>query len=629
MRRIVLALTFASLSFVPAKPAIEWPFYGADQAGTKYSVASDINRANVDRLAVAWSWKPDEKPLPEFGTAPGSFENTPLMIDNVLYLSTPYNRVVALDAESGKEIWSYDPRAYADGQPPNGTGFVHRGVAAWRDRGKLRIFLNSRAWLFCIDAATGTLVTSFGTNGSVSLIDGLRWKVDPTQYTNTSPPVVYKDLVILGNGVGDRLAYRKDPPGDVQAFDAHTGKRIWVFHTVPDAGEFGVDTWANESWRVTGHTNVWAPMTLDERRGLVYLPVSTPSNDFYGGRRPGQNLFADSIVCLDASTGARRWHFQIVHHGLWDYDMPSPPSLVSINPEGHPVDAVVQLTKQGLVFVFDRTTGRPVWPIEERPVPPSDMPGERAWPTQPFPTKPEPLEEGGASEADAFDLTADLHAKALAELKKLRIGPLYTPPSAQGTLQRPGIIGGANWGGAAFDPTTARLFVKTSNQPHVARLGAPDRSAANPRAAEVDADYTRVGDTTAEFSGGIPLLKPPYAHLTALDLNHGSIAWRVPFGDSPQLRQNPALRGVELPASLGAPGAPGAIVTAGGLVFVGGGDGAFHAYDTNNGQELWKAALTRRSSATPMTYRAKNGTQYVVVAVGSRTDAELVAFALK
>ena len=629
MRRVLLAGAALLVSLSPAKPPIEWPYYGGDQAGTKYSSASDIDRTNVQRLAVAWSWRPNERPLGEFGTAPGSFENTPLMIDNVLYISTPYNRVVALDAESGKEIWSFDPRAYADGQPPNGTGFVHRGVAAWRDHGRLRIFLNSRARLFCVDAATGALVTTFGTNGSISLIDALRWKVDARQYTNTSPPVVYKDLVILGNGVGDRLAYRQDPPGDVQAFDARTGRRVWVFHTVPGSGEFGVETWAADSWAFTGHTNVWAPMTLDERRGLLYLPVSTPSNDFYGARRPGSNLFADSIVCLDAATGVRKWHFQLVHHGLWDYDPPSPPNLVSIKPDGRSVDAVVQLTKQGLVFVFYRTTGRPVWPIEERPVPASDMPGEQSWPTQPFPTKPPAIEEGGVSEADAFDLTPDLHAKALAELRTLRLGPLYTPPSIKGTLQRPGIIGGANWGGAAFDPQTGLLFVKTSNQPHVARLGPPDRSPNNPRAAEVDADYTRVGDTSAEFSGGIPLVKPPYAHLTALDLNRGTIAWRIAFGDSPQLRQNPALKGVQLPPSLGAPGAPGAIVTAGGLVFVGGGDAALHAYATDTGRELWSAALPRRSSATPMTYRTRSGTQFVVIAVGSRSDAELTAFALK
>src|SRR5215471_8472312 len=392
---VVAGLAVAAGGQRPAPPTIEWPFYGGDQAGTKYSAAADINRDTVSKLGAAWSWKPGEQPNAEFRTQPGSFENTPLMIDNVLYVSTPYNRVVALDAETGRERWAYDPRAYADGQPPNGTGFVHRGVAAWRDRGQLRIFLNSRARLICLDARTGEPVTSFGTNGEISLVDGLRWTVDPRQYTNTSPPIVFKDLVIVGNGVADRLAYPKDPPGDVRAFDARSGRLVWTFHTVPQAGETGNDTWADDSWKVTGHTNVWAPMTLDEPRGLLYLPVSTPSNDFYGGARPGQNLFAESIVCLDAATGVRKWHFQTVHHGLWDYDLPSPPNLVSIKPDGRAVDAVVQLTKQGLVFVFDRVTGQPVWPIEERPVSTSDVPGEQVWPTQPFPTKLQALEESG------------------------------------------------------------------------------------------------------------------------------------------------------------------------------------------------------------------------------------------
>jgi quinoprotein glucose dehydrogenase len=603
---------------------IEWPYYGGDQAGTKWSAAADINRGTVSSLAVAWSWKTGEKPIAEFKTQPGSFENTPLMIDNVLYISTPYNRVVALDAESGRELWAYDPRAYEAGQPPNGTGFVHRGIAAWRDGDQLRIFLNTRDRLICLDARTGEPVESFGTKGRIGLVDGLKWKVDPRQYTNTSPPVVFRNLVIVGNGVADRLAYPKDPPGDVRAFDAKTGRAVWTFHTVPQAGEPGLETWGDESWKITGHTNVWAPMTLDERRGLLYLPVSTPSNDFYGGKRPGQNLYAESLVCLDAATGARKWHFQTVHHGIWDYDLPSPPNIVSIEPDGRRVDAVVQLTKQGLVFVFDRVTGQAVWPIEERPVAPSDTPGEHAWPTQPFPTKPPALEELGATEADAVDFTPELHDQAVAAVRKLRLGPLYTPPSAQGTLQRPGIIGGANWGGAAFDAASGRLFVKTSNQAHVARLGKP---ATVP--SELEADYARQGDTSAEFNNGIPLLKGPYGHLTAIDLNHGTIAWKVPFGDLPSLRQHPALKGVALPERLGAPGAPGAIVTAGGLVFVGGGDGALHAVDTATGRELWSAELPRRSSATPMTYRTKNGKQYVVIAVGGRADAELVAFALK
>ena len=606
------------------KAMIEWPFYGGDQAGTKYSSAADINRDTVGRLEVAWTWRPEEKPLAEYRTQPGAFQNTPLMIDNVLYVSTPYNRVVALDAESGKQLWAYDPHAYEAGQVPNGTGFVHRGVAAWRDRGQLRIFLNSRDRLICLDGRTGEPVTTFGAKGEISLVAGLKWKVDPKQYTNTSPPIVFKNLVIVGNGVADRLAYPKDPPGDVRAFDARTGKVVWTFHTVPQAGQFGNDTWGNESWKYTGHTNVWAPMTLDERRGLVYLPVSTGSNDFYGGTRPGKNLFAESIVCLDAATGVRKWHYQIVHHGLWDYDLPSPPNIVSITTGGRTVEAVVQLTKQGLVFVFDRVTGKPIWPIEERPVPPSDMPGEQAWPTQPFPAQIPPLEDLGASEADAIDFTPELHAAALVEMKKLRLGPLYTPPSAQGTLQRPGIIGGANWGGGAFDPASGRLFVKTSNQAHVARLGKPET-----RAGEVEADYTRQGDTSAEFNNGVPLLKGPYAHLTAIDLNRGTIAWKVPFGDLPSLRQHPALKDVKLPDRLGAPGAPGAIVTAGGLVFVGGGDAALHAVNTDTGEDVWSRPLPRRSTSTPMTYRAKNGRQYVVIAVGTRSDAELIAFAPK
>src|SRR5437773_2097049 len=350
-------------------PEQDWPFYGGDQAGTKYSPIADINRESVARLAPAWEWSTREKALPQFGTRPGAFEVTPLMIDNVLYLVTPYNRVVALDADTGAEIWAFDPKAYEDGQPPNGTGYVHRGIAAWRDSktGTLRIFLNSRYRLIALDGPTGQPVVSFGDSGTVDISRGLVWEINKKHYTNTSPPVVYKDLVILGNGVGDRLVYKNDPPGDVRAFDARTGTRVWTFHTIPQQGEFGNDTWGAESWKFTGHTNVWAPMTLDMARGLLYLPVSTPSNDFFGGRRPGANLFAESLVCLDASTGVRKWHFQIIHHGLWDYDNPSPPNLVTIRSNGHTTDAVVQLTKQGFAYVFDRVTGKPVWPIEERP----------------------------------------------------------------------------------------------------------------------------------------------------------------------------------------------------------------------------------------------------------------------
>jgi quinoprotein glucose dehydrogenase len=608
----------------------DWPVYGADQAGTKYSPLTDIDRSNVSRLKIAWQWDPDEKALAQYGTHPGAFEVTPLMIDNVLYLSTMYNRVVALDADTGRQLWAFDPKSYADGQPANGTGYVHRGVAAWRDSrsGRLRLFLNTRYRLMCLDAATGHLVTSFGRDGVVDLSVGLIWEINRLHYTNTSPPVVYKDLVILGNGVGDRLSYKNDPPGDVRAFDARTGRQVWSFHTIPQKGEFGNDTWLNDSWKFTGHTNIWAPMTLDAERGLLYLPGTTPSDDFYGGRRPGANLFAEALICLDANTGRRRWHYQLVHHGLWDYDNPAPPNLVTIHVNGRSIDAVVQLTKQGFAFVFDRVTGEPVWPIEERPVPPSEVEGEHAWPTQPFPTRPPAFTDQGVTLEDAFDLTPALKAEAQAELKKYQLGPVFTPPSYRGTVQRPGLIGGANWGGGAFDPATGILYVKSTNQPHIGRVGKPDRSANNPRADEVDVDYTRVGNPSAEFHDGLPLLKPPYGHLTAIDLNTGTIKWHEPFGDTPSIRHNPALAGVSLPPQLGVAGAPGAVLTKSGLLFVGGGDQAFHAVDISTGRDVWSQPLPLRTSGTPMTYRSRGGRQFVVVATGGGEHAALVAFAI-
>ncbi len=605
----------------------EWPYYGGDQGGSKYSPLSQTNRANVRGLNVAWEWKTGEQPLAEFKTTPGNFEVTPVMIGGVLYLSTPYNRVAALDAATGRERWSFDPKAYADGQPPNGTGFVHRGVAVWRDRksGKLRIVMNSRARLIELDAATGRPVSEFGDNGIVNLVAGLRWETNPKHYTNTSPPVVYKDLIILGNGVGDRLVYKKDPPGDVRAFNTATGKLVWTFHTVPMAGEFGADTWSGGAEKITGHTNVWAPMTLDEARGLLYLPLSTPSNDFYGGQRPGENLFAESLVCLDATTGKRKWHYQLVHHGLWDYDLPGPPELVTLHVGGRKVDAVVQLTKTGWAFVFDRVTGKPVWPIEERPVPPSSVPGEQAWPTQRFPTRPPAFEQQGVTLDDAFDLTPELKAEAQEAIKKYRIGPIFTPPSLEGTLMRPGVIGGANWAGGAWDPESGVMYVKSSNAAALVRLVKPTQSE------EVDASYATyvMGAGNATFHNGLPLLKPPYAHLTAIDLNKGEIRWQTAFGDNPRLRANAALQGVKLPERLGAEGAPGAMVTKGGVIFVGGGDASLHAVDTANGADLWSFELERRTTGTPMTYRSASGRQFVVIASGSGRDATLTAFALK
>ena len=645
----VLGLVGLGVASTPPAEPQNWPVYAGDDAATHYSPLTDLDRSTIRRAQVLWEWKTgDDAVQAPAGARPGAFENTPLMIDDVLYLSTPFNRVVALDAETGTEKWAYDPQAYADGQPPNGTGFVHRGVAAWRDGGKLRIFMNSRAKLICLDAATGQPVDTFGAHGVVDLTQGLRWPVDPKRYTNTSPPVVYKDLVILGNGVGDRLTYRQDPPGDVRAFDARTGRQVWSFHTVPGAGEPGVETWGDDSWKITGHTNVWAPMSLDAARGLLYLPVSTPSNDHFGGRRPGANLYGESIVCLDAATGAVKWYFQIAHHGLWDYDPASAPSLVHMTVSGRPIDGVVQLTKQGFAFVFDRVTGKAVWPIEERPVPQSDVAGEHSWPTQPVPTRPAPFAPQGMALDDAFDLTPALKAAAQAELRKYRLGPIYTPPSVQGTFTRPGVIGGANWGGSAFDAATGMLYVKISNSPAVLRIVPGAQS--NNRPGESDAEFAgaqgnatfmpAAADATAAAAPGarggrgggrgLPLVKPPYGEVVAINLNTGAIAWRTPFGDMPSLRNHPALAGVTLPPALGSPGAWGVIVTRSGLVIGGtSDDSAIHVLDAKSGAEIWELQLPRPPSATPMTYRTSRGHQILVIATGSGANAELVAVGLR
>ena len=623
--RAALLLSTLSLSAAAGSANVDWPAYGGSSERANYSSLRDINAANVAQLRLAWQWRTDEAALKEFGTSPGMFQTTPIVIDGVMYLSTPYNRVVALNPVTGQQIWSYDPKAYVGGQVLNGTGFVHRGVAAWRDPKSqaLRIVLASRQRLIELDARTGEPVQEFGDHGVVNLLQGLQWPVNPQHFTNTSPPIVYRNLIIVGNGVADRLIYRRDPPGDVRAYDARTGRRVWSFHTVPRAGEIGAESWENQSNQFTGHTNVWAPTSIDERRGLLYLPVSTPSNDFYGGNRPGANLFADSIVCLDANSGKRLWHRQLVHHGLWDYDAPAAPILVRIKKAGKTIDAVVQLTKQGFVFAFDRITGAPLWPIEERIVPGSDVPGESASPTQPVPVGMPSLVPQGVTLEDATDLTPALHAQALSVLQRLRIGPLFTPPSVQGTLIRPGLLGGADWGGGAFDPETGVLYVKVNNDP---ALVYPDMTDAQGNVPQVGPNDT--GDESLYLQHRIPLLKPPYAFLDALDLNAARMQWQVPFGDDEAIRQHPALHGVTLPAALGAVGTAGAIVTRGGLVFVGGGDAAFHAVDKRSGVDLWRYSTGAKTHGTPMTYRI--GTrQFVVIAVGGPgPGATLMAFAL-
>ncbi len=626
-----------------ANHAGEWPTYGNDPGATKYSPLTEIHRGNVAQLQVAWRWRTGEQAIAASATTraarPGNFQTTPLMVGDTLFFSTPYARVVAMNAATGQPYWSYDPGGAQAGQPSNGTGFVHRGVATWSNGRERRVFINSRWNLVALDAATGRAIRSFGDTGVVDLTAQLRRPVNKLHYTNTSPPVVYKNLVIVGNGVGDRLVYTNDPPGDVQAFDVRSGKRVWSFHTIPDSSEYGNNSWENGSWRTTGHTNVWAPFSVDVGRGLVYLPVSTPTNDWYGGDRKGNNLFAESIVCVNAATGKRVWHYQLVHHGLWDYDPPAPPVLGTIRVRGRTIDAVAVPTKMGYLFVFDRVTGTPVWPITERAVGASDVPGERASPTQPVPSLPAPFAKQGFTEADVVDFTPQIRARALDIVRQYRLGPMYTPPSVQGTIVMPGAIGGAGWGGGAFDPESGIIYIKATNSPALYRIfktpSPSDTVDANymvdlPHSSlslSIEAPSDTVGEHQAPVTD-IPIVKPPYGTLTAIDLNTGAQRWQITLGDSPEIRRHPMLRDAGLPPLLGVAGAPGAIVTKGGLLFVSGGGSVLYAIDKKNGRTLWSADLGKRAYAVPMTYRTRAGRQYVVIATGAGRDAELVAFAL-
>ncbi|MBC7843681.1 MAG: pyrroloquinoline quinone-dependent dehydrogenase [Gemmatimonadaceae bacterium] len=623
-----------------AAQRVDWPSPSGDAGAMRYAPVAQINRTNVAKLSLAWRWNTGERSVaggPDQKAArPGLFQASPVVINDTMYVSTPYAAVAALDARTGRELWKFDPEVWRLGQPSNGTGFVHRGVATWSGTQGRRVFINARWKLIALDAATGKPIPSFGRNGEIDLTAQLRRRVNRAHYTNTSPPVVHGNVVIVGNGVGDRLRYRNDPPGDVQAFDVVTGRRVWSFHTVPDSGEFGWKTWENGAYSYMGHTNVWAPMSLDAKRGLLFLPVSTPTNDWYGGERKGNNLFAESVVALDARTGRRIWHYQIVHHGLWDYDPPAPPVLATITWKGRPRDVVAVPSKTAWIYVFDRVTGQPIWPIVERPVPASDVPGELASATQPMPTLPLPFARQAVTEADLIDFTPELQQRARGVFAQYRSGPIFTPPSLQGTITMPGSIGGAGWGSTSYDPETHTLFVKATNSPALYRIqrGTPNDTIGFEYTA--DLVHSSIGVTADPDSGmadhtppeQLPLIKPPYGTMTAIDLDSGRQLWHVTFGDTPSIRQHPLLKNVTLPP-LGVAGAPGGTVTKGGLLFATGGGGVLYALDTRDGRVLWQFDLPAgRGYANPISYRGANGVQYVVVATGGGENAELLAFAI-
>ena len=621
---------------------VEWPVVGGDDGATHYSPLDQITRENVRQLRPAWSWQTIDRDVVLADgqrVEPGAFEATPVMVGDTLYVTTAMSRVVALSAETGRQYWSFDPKVPIDpGSIEARWGLVHRGVALWSGEGGRRVFVTAGPRLVALDAASGKPVPSFGDDGSVSLVEGLRWKADASSVRSTSAPVVIGDLVIAGSAIPDHIIHDRDPPGALHAFDVRTGERRWTWHTVPESDTPGSETWDSDAAERVGHANVWSPMTVDVARGLVFANVSAASNDYYGGRRPGDALYSESLVCLDAATGRLRWYFQYVHHGLWDYESAAPPMLITLPTDSIPRDVVAVPGKTGFLYIFDRYTGSPVRPIEERPVPPSDVPGEVASPTQPFPTWPPAFTRQGITPEDLVDFNPELHERALERVKGHRLGAFFEPPSLQGTVMLPGWRGGAGWGGGAWDPVRGRLFVKSTRDPVLARLVPPapgrgenagyvlDLSEPPHRRLDLTLPRRHRWQLWRQVDVEIPIIKPPYGRLGAYDFPVGTLTWNLPVGDSPLVRQHPAFRDLHL-THLGVAGPPGPIATAGGLVFVTGGGEELLAIDSRTGAQLWSAPFDA-SRANPMTYMTGSGRQFVVVGSGSGTRGRLSAYAL-
>jgi len=486
-----------------------------------------------------------------------------------------------------------------------------------------------------VDAKTGRPVPEFGTNGRVDLMDGLprarrgtRDYLNALTYSVQSPPIVARDVVITPASISSLIINKEQIPGWIRAFDARTGKLKWTFHTVPSPGEYGNDSWENDAWSYAGKVTPWSMMSADEELGRVYIPTNTTAPDYYGGHRHGDNLFAESILCLDLETGKRIWHFQAVHHGLWDYDNPAAPNLLDVTVAGRRIKALAQVTKQGFLFAFDRETGKPIWPIEERAVPPSDVPGEKAARTQPFPTRPAPYEYQGAAPEDLVDFTPELRAMAVEATKAYRFGPIFTPPSLQGTLARPSASGGGNWSGAAVDPETGMLYVPSRNAYSLHRLVDPDP------ALKGNLRYMQGLGPGPAMPQGLPLFKPPYSRMTAINMNTGEHVWMVPTGNGDRIRNNPMLKGLNLPPLGGDVTMSGPVLTKTLLIYALTTGGARNgprlvAYDKASGKELGSADLPGAAIGTPMTYLV-DGKQYIALTVqgGPSSVPEMVALAL-
>lgn len=633
MRRMCFGLAvFLLAAFLMGADSGESHFFGGDAGASKYWPFDQINASNVQRLRVAWR-RPALDPgilrdNPDLKIS-NNLRATPIMAGGVLYSSDAAGLVEAMDPATGKTLWIQEA--------PGGalTAFnASRAIGFWSEGADARVVTVRGSHLTALDAKTGKAVRTFGDNGIVELGDGS----GTSHFIWSAPgPLVVKNVIVVGGQSVRNDAEYEDAnlPGDVRGFDAHTGKLLWTFHTIPREGEFGAETWLGDSWKTNGKAKVWSLLSADEELGYVYAPLSAAANDWYGGRRPGANLFSDSLVCIDARTGKRVWHYQLVHHDLWDYDLPTAPILADLNVDGRRIKAVLQVTKMAYVFAFDRITGKPIWPIEERPVPGSTVPGEWTSPTQPFPTKPAPFDRIGLTDADLIDFTPELHAQALAIASRYVHGQIFTPPSIkgsgpgdkQGTIYLPGWVGGANWTGAAIDPETKILYIPSVSVPWLIGLVKQEKG-----------DWRRAQEKALYPDGpqGLPLVKPPYGRITAIDMNKAEHLWMVPNGDGP--RNHPLLKDLHL-APLGQPGRAAPLLTKT-LLFVGEGDmvglsmppfsggNIFRAYDKKTGKVLWEKDLDAGTTGAPMSYMYQ-AKQYIVVAVGGvKHSPELVALAL-
>lgn len=624
----------------------DWKHYAGDHGSSKYSGLDQINADNFKDLEVAWRWESIDVNLKEKTRfRPYHFRGTPLYVDGRIFLSTNLCQVAAINAGTGETIWEYDPESYNKGRITHAF-FHHRGLEYWTDGTEERVVLATGGrQLISIDAKTGEPDKDFGNAGIVDLMYDLGRKVNPREISHTAPVIICRDTIIVGSIINDFTTTKESPPGHIRGYDIHTGKLRWRFNSIPQEGEFGIETWENDSWKYTGNTNVWSMMSCDDELGYVYLPFGTPTNDYYGGHRHGDNLFSECLVCVDAETGERVWHFQAVHHGIWDYDFPCAPNLVDITVDGKKIKAVAQVSKQGFTYVFDRETGEPVWPIEERPVAASDAPGEKLSPTQPFPTKPPAFEQQGTTIDDLIDFTPELRAEAEEMVKQVVIGPLFTPltlfekDGTKGTLVVPGAEGGANWPGASIDPETGILYVQSLTKPSVMSLEPPDQSRSNFKFANT---WGQGALRASRGPQGLPLMKPPYRRITAIDLNRGEHAWQIPFGEGPT--NHPAIKHLKL-GPLGTQFQSGVLANGGLLItktllitFLPELDelgnrtatGALlQAYDKATGKLLETIKVDTVLHSSPMTCM-HNGRQYILIAGGGGGDGkpELLAFAL-